>query len=111
MGETPVEVQAAETESHQDIEHSDESLDGLRAILFPDREGLYRGPGALTARDIQAVLKLNNHETARGRARKAAKAGEMVEVQVLRVKDNGGEYVATGWVVTAEYDKWVKESG
>lgn len=111
MAKTHTEIQATETESHQDIAHSDESLDGLRAILFPDYEGLYTGPGALTAREIQAALKLNNHENARGRARKAVMAGEMVEVKVLRVKENGGEYVATGWVVKAEYDKWADESG
>ncbi len=110
MGETPVKVQTTETESHQDIEHSDESLDGLRAILFPERTDLYDGPGALTAIEILAGLKLNNnHQTARTRARRAVAAGMMVEVMVLRVKSNGGEYVATAWVMKAEYDEWANE--
>lgn len=81
----------------------------LRSLLFPDRIGLYDGPGALTAREIQVALKLNNHENARGRARKAVLAGLMVEVKVLREKENGSEYVATAWVVKAEYDEWVDE--
>ena len=83
----------------------------LRAILFPDHEGLYTGPGSYTAREIQIALKLSNHETARNRAKKAARAGEMVEVMVRRVRSNGGAYVATAWVVKAEYDGWVNESG
>jgi heme-degrading monooxygenase HmoA len=34
----------------------------------------------------------------------------MVEVEVLRTrKRDGGEYVVTAWVVTAEYDEWVNE--
>ena len=111
MDKASIEVQTTETTSHQDIEQSDESLDGLRAILFPDREGLYTGPGSYTAREIQIALKLSNHENARSRARKAVMAGEMVEVKVLRVRSNGGEHVATGWVVKAEYDKWANESG
>ena len=81
----------------------------LRTLLFPDRIGLYDGPGALAAREIQVALKLNNHENARVRARKAVAAGAMVEVRVLRVKDNGGEYVTTAWVMKAEYDKWMGE--
>ena len=107
MARTHTEIQAAKTKGAKDIEQSDESLDGLRAILFPDREGLYTGPGSYTAREIQIALKLSNHENARARARKAVMAGEMVEVKVLRVRSNGGEHVATGWVVKAEYDKWM----
>ncbi len=109
MDKASVEVQTTETTSHQDIEHSDELLDDLRILLFPDRIGLYDGPGALTAREIQEGLKLNNHENARARARKTVAAGKMVEVRVLRVKDNGGEYVTTAWVMKAEYDKWMGE--
>ena len=111
MAKAHSQVQATETESHQDITHSDESLDDLWRLLYPDRVDLYDGPGALTAREIQDALKLNNHESARARARKAVQSGAMVEVKVLRVKNNGGEYVATAWVVKAEYDEWVKDNG
>ena len=110
MDKTSIEVQTTETTSHQDITHSDESLDDLRSLLFPDRVGLYGGPGSFTAIEILAELKLgNNHQTARTRARKAVAVGLMVEVQVLRVKDNGGEYVTTAWVMKAEYDEWTNE--
>ena len=51
MAKTHSQVQATETESHQDIEHSAESLDDLRSLLYPDRIGLYDGAGALTSLD------------------------------------------------------------
>ena len=110
MAKTPIEVQASQAESRQDIEHSDESLDDLRNLLYPDRVGLYDGDGALTAREIQEVLKLNTHEGARARARRAARSGALVEVKVLRMKGNGGEYVTTAWVKRADYDNWVNDN-
>ena len=111
MAGTHTEVQAAKTKGNKDLAQSDESIDDLRRLLFPDYADLYVGPGALTAREIQVVLKLNNHEHARARASKAVMAGEMVEVKVLRTKANGAEYITTGWVVKAEYDEWINDTG
>ena len=110
MAKTPIEVQEAQAESHQDIEHSDESLDDLRSLLYPDRVGLYDGAGALTAKEIQETLNLNTHEGARSRAQRAARAGALIEVKVLRMKANGGEYVTTAWVKKADYDAWEQDN-
>ncbi len=110
MDKASTEVQTTEATSHQDIIHSDESLDGLRAILFPDRVSLYTGPGADTARELRDKLGLKSRCGAYKRAQLAVRRGEMVEVEVLRTrKRNGGEYVTTGWVVKAEYDEWMNE--
>jgi hypothetical protein len=111
MAKSHSTVQAAQTESHQDIEYSDESIDGLRRLLFPEYENLYTGPGSYTARELQEALGLGTHERARYRARKAVLAGEMVEVRVLRTKGNGAEYIAAGWVQRDVYDEWIKSGG
>ena len=106
MDKTPSQVQTTETTSHQDIEHSDESLDGLRAVLYPDRTDLYNGPDAYTAQEIAEMLKLHPR-TITGRIKKATKCGDMVKVKVLRNrKGDGGEYVAAAWVLKAVYNQW-----
>ena len=110
MAGTSTKVQAAKTKGNQDLSESDESVDDLRSLLFPDYADLYTGPGAHSARELQEELGLATHERARHRARKAVMAGVMVEVKVLRNKSNGAEYVTTGWVVKAEYDEWGRES-
>ncbi len=109
MAGASVKVQATKAKGDKDITHSTESLDDLHRLLFPDYADLYTGPGSRTAREIQEALGLSNHERARQRACKAVMAGEMVEVKVLRTKSNGAEYIATGWVVKAEYDEWIND--
>ena len=110
MATTSAKVQAAKTKGPADITKSDESIDDLRSLLFPDYADLYTGPGAYSAIELQKMFDLNTHERARSRARKAVMAGAMVEVQILRVKSNGAEYTTTGWVKKAEYDTWGAES-
>jgi len=111
MAKAHSEIQAAQTESHQDITDSDESLDALRDILFPEYSEAYRGPGAYTAEELNEMVGHGTHEQARYRARKAVTRGEMVEVKVLRYKKNGGgQYVVTAWVLKNVYDKWVSDN-
>ena len=109
MGKTPAKVQTSETTSHQDITHSDESLDDLRAILFPDHANLYNGPGAYTMREMANVLGLGRTQT-RSRLEKAVTRGEMTKVRVKRENSNGGEYVTTAWVTRAAYDQWMENN-
>lgn len=110
MAKTHSEVQATETASHQDIVESDESLDALRDILFPEHSEVYRGPNAYTAEELNNMFDHGTHEQARYRARKAVHRGDMVEVKVLRYKKNGGgQYVVTAWVIKNVYDEWVAD--
>ena len=65
MAGTSTKVQATKTKGNQDLSESDESVDDLRTLLFPDHVGVYTGPGAYSARELQEELGLATHERAR----------------------------------------------
>jgi hypothetical protein len=111
MARAHTEVQTTKTKGHKDLSESDESLGGLCNLLFPDYADAYDGPGAHTAQEIHDALGFGTHESARSRARKATNRGELVQVQVIRQRTNGGKYLAAAWVKREIYDEWKSELG
>jgi len=79
------------------------SLDAMRAIIYADRDELYRGPGAYTAMELADGCSTR---TATRHAMSAAERGELVEVRVERTDRQGKTYTARAWVAKAVYDEW-----
>ena len=104
MAPSHSEIQEIEAASDQDIEDADADLEAAWAALDPNPREVYDGTGYVTAADI--ADKFGECETsARKRARRAVKAGTMVETNIVN-PNPGGHKLVMVWVPIETYNEW-----
>lgn len=108
MAKSHSQIQEIEAASGQDIEDADADLEAAWAALDPDPKETYTGGGYVTATDI--AEKFGECETsARKRARKAVKAGTMVETNIIN-PNPGGHKMVMVWVPKKIYNEWKQDN-